>query len=46
MEVPHPKKGHSRYDRHHLIPCNQEDYAFALKNEIPDLWWRTYQKLK
>jgi hypothetical protein len=46
MEVPHPKKGHSRYDRHHLIPCNQEDYTFALKNEIPDLWWRTYQKLK
>jgi arginase family enzyme len=46
MEVPHPKKEHSRYDRHHLIPCNQEDYDFALKNEIPDLWWRTYQKLK
>ncbi len=46
MEVPHPKKDHSRYDRHHLIPCDQEDYEFALKNEIPDLWWRTYQKLK
>jgi formiminoglutamase len=46
MEVPHPKKEHSRYDRHHLIPCDQEDYEFALKNEIPDLWWRTYQKLK
>ena len=46
MEVPHPKKEHTRYDRHHLIPCNQEDYEFALKNEIPDLWWRTHQKLK
>ena len=46
MEVPHPKQAHSRYDRHYLIPCNQEDYDFALKNEIPDLWWRTYQKLK
>ena len=46
MEVPHPQKEHSRYDRHHLIPCDQEDYEFALKNEIPDLWWRTYQKLK
>lgn len=46
MEVPHPKKEHTRYDRHHLIPCNQDDYEFALKNEIPDLWWRTYQKLK
>ena len=46
LEVPHPKKEHSRYERHHLIPCNQEDYEFAMKNEIPDLWWRTYQKLK
>jgi len=46
MEVPHPKHANSRYDRHHLIPCNQEDYDYALKNEIPDLWWRTYQKLK
>ena len=46
MEVPHPRKEHTRYERHHLIPCNQEDYEFALKNEIPDLWWRTYQKLK
>jgi hypothetical protein len=46
MEVPHPKKEHTRYDRHYLIPCNEEDYHLAMKNEIPDLWWRTYQKLK
>lgn len=46
MEVPHPKQANTRYERHYLIPCNQEDYDFALKNEIPDLWWRTFQKLK
>jgi formiminoglutamase len=45
MEVPYPPKEGSRYERHHLVPCNRADYDLALKNDIPDLWWRTYQKL-
>lgn len=45
MEVPYPPKDGSRYERHHLIPCNRSDYELALENDIPDLWWRTYQKL-
>jgi formiminoglutamase len=45
MEVPYPPKDGSRYERHHLIPCNKSDYELALENDIPDLWWRTYQKL-
>ena len=32
-------------ERHHIIPCNKEDYDNATKNEIPDLWWKTYHKL-
>jgi hypothetical protein len=46
MEVPHPSTMDSKYERHHLIPCNHDDYELALKNELPDLWWRTFQKLK
>jgi hypothetical protein len=34
-----------KYERHHIIPCNKEDYDNATKNEIPDLWWKTYHKL-
>ncbi len=45
MEVPYPTNEHSRYERHHMVPCNFEDYELAMKNEIPDLWWKTYQKL-
>ena len=45
MEVPYPPKNGSRYERHHLVPCNKEDYDRAMKNEMPDLWWKTYQKL-
>ncbi|MFY7944667.1 MAG: arginase family protein [Crocinitomicaceae bacterium] len=45
MEVPYPPKEGTKYDRHHLAPCYLEDYENAMKNQIPDLWWKTYQKL-
>ena len=45
MEVPYPPQNGSKYERHHLVPCNKEDYDQAMKNEMPDLWWKTYQKL-
>jgi hypothetical protein len=28
-----------------MVPCDKDDYEKAMKNEIPDLWWKTYQKL-
>ena len=45
IEVPYPNNEKSKYERHHLVPCNHEDYQLAMKNEIPDIWWKTYQKL-
>lgn len=45
MEVPYPPKKGMNYERHHLVPCDKDDYELAMKNEIPDLWWKTYQKL-
>jgi hypothetical protein len=45
MEVPYPPKDGNKYERHHLVPCNKNDYDLALENDIPNLWWRTYQKL-
>lgn len=45
LEVKYPAGQDSKYNRHHLVPCDQQDYALALKNEIPDLWWKTLQKL-
>lgn len=45
MEVPFPPKKGMNYERHHLVPCDKDDYQLAMKNEIPDLWWKTYQKL-
>jgi formiminoglutamase len=45
IEVPYPNTEKSKYERHHLVPCNHEDYELAMNNEIPDIWWKTYQKL-
>ena len=45
MEVPYPSNQSSRYSRHHLVPCNYSDYEKAMSDELPDLWWQTYQKL-
>jgi formiminoglutamase len=45
MEIPYPPHKNLKFERHTLIPCNYEDYEMATKNEIPDRWWQTYQKL-
>ena len=44
MQVPYPT-GLSKNERYHLVPCRYEDYLIANSGEMPDLWWRTYQKL-
>ncbi len=44
MQVPYPASG-SKNERFHLVPCQYDDYKTAVSGEMPDLWWRTYQKL-
>ena len=44
MQVPYPHTG-SMNERFHLVPCQYDDYKTAVSGEMPDLWWRTYQKL-
>jgi formiminoglutamase len=44
MQVPYPTGG-SLNERFHLVPCRYNDYTTAVSGEMPDLWWRTYQKL-
>lgn len=44
MQVPYPTGG-SKNERSHLVPCSYDDYKIAVSGEMPDLWWRTYQKL-
>ena len=45
MDVPYPPNQGIKYERHHLVPCAYDDYQIACKEELPDRWWKTYQKL-
>jgi formiminoglutamase len=45
MEVPYPNAENLKFQRHLLVPCTYEVYQDAVKNDMPNLWWKTYQKL-
>ena len=45
MLVPFPSNKKIKYERHHLVPCSYSDYQTACKEEMPDRWWQTFQKL-
>lgn len=45
MSVPYPESKRARFERHHLVPCAYEDYQLACSEEVPDLWWKTFQKI-
>lgn len=34
-----------KYVKHQFVPCSYADYQMALKNEIPDRWWKVQQKI-
>ena len=44
MQVPYPNLG-SKNERYHWVPCDYDDYKTAVAGEVPNIWWRTYQKL-
>ncbi|MBN3035336.1 MAG: formimidoylglutamase [Bacteroidales bacterium] len=45
MDVPVRTQLRNIYERHHLIPCSYSDYETACRDDIPDRWWQTFQKL-
>ena len=45
MEVPYPNSENLKFQRHLLVPCTYEVYQDAVKSDMPNLWWKTYQKL-
>ncbi|MFO0360921.1 MAG: arginase family protein, partial [Flavobacteriales bacterium] len=45
MDVPYPAGMTQKFERHHLVPCTYDEYLQATREEMPDRWWRTSQKL-
>lgn len=42
MEVPYKK---NKYEKKIIIPCLYDDYILACNQEIPDKWWKNYQRI-
>ncbi len=42
MEVPYPD---TQYPRSLYVACSPRDYQVACDGEIPDRWWKNYQRL-
>lgn len=45
MEVPYPTGMHQKYERQFLVSCSYRDYLNACQDELPEKWWRMYQKM-
>jgi len=45
MKVPYAGGADGNLGRHHLVPCNYSEYEQATQGELPDMWWKTFQKL-
>jgi formiminoglutamase len=45
LNVPYPPNKRMKFERHHLVPCSYNDYLSATNEDIPDKWWKTFQKL-
>lgn len=45
MEVPYEGDRKEQYMRHLLVPCTYADYEQAQQNEVPELWWKYYQRV-
>ncbi|MGB0422822.1 MAG: formimidoylglutamase [Flavobacteriales bacterium] len=45
MDIPYPAGMKNKYERHHLVPCTYDEYQTATNDDMPNRWWRTYQKL-
>jgi len=44
MQVPYPST-HKKNSFFHLIPCRYEDFQLASNGQVPERWWKSYQKL-
>jgi len=45
MQLPVSQQKEKNLYRHIMVPCSYNDYTKACHNEIPDRWWKAYQKL-
>ena len=45
MEIPLVGEQAVHFKDNYFIPCSYQDYQFASQGELPDRWWKAFQKI-
>ena len=45
MEIPLVGEQAIQFKDNYFIPCTYQDYQFASQGELPDRWWKAFQKI-
>ena len=45
MEVPYPHTSELKYKKKEIVPCTYDDYQIACNHEMPQRWWKSFQRL-
>ncbi|MEX2596975.1 MAG: arginase [Salibacteraceae bacterium] len=45
MEIPVPPQYANKYRKHHMVPCDYQDYLIATSDDLPERWWKAYKKM-
>ena len=45
MEIPIIKSNSSMPFENYFIPCSYNDYQIAVKGDMPERWWKAFQKM-
>ena len=45
MEIPLVGEQALQFKDNYFIPCTYQDYQFASQGELPDRWWKAFQKI-
>ncbi|MBE0649206.1 MAG: formimidoylglutamase [Bacteroidales bacterium] len=45
IQIPPKDESETNINPNHFVPCSYEDYQTAMRQEIPDRWWKLQQKL-
>ena len=45
MEIPLVGEQAVQFKDNYFIPCTYQDYQFASQGELPDRWWKAFQKI-
>ena len=45
MEIPLLEEQMEQFKDHFFIPCSYKDFQSASQGDLPDRWWKAFQKM-